>query len=401
MTSNNISEKERRLIFTVLFFSILITMVGVGIIAPFLPIYAEELGAGGVGVGLIFSGFSLARLILMPIFGRWSDKKGRKIFILLGFLFYSIVSVLFIFATSKYQLIAIRMIQGASAAMILPISMAYVGEISKVNHEARSMNSINIALFLGFGIGPLTGGLIHKYSGGIHLNFAALGIAGFIAFLLVAILLPDLKRPVVKDSKGNVREDQGPTRYRDILRNDSFKGIFLFRLSNALGRGAMMAFLPILASAKLNLTTVEIGLTISCNLLLSSLLQIFMAKLADKTDRRRMAIFGNILSAIALLSMPFTSNFTELFMVNLLMGISGAVSIPAVTALVVTNGREYSMGSVMALFNIAMSMGLAAGPLLGGLIKDLSNITYVFVFASASSVLGTILFAIFYGKKKI
>ena len=401
MANIETTEKQRRLIFSVLFLSILVTMIGVGIIAPFLPIYAQEMGAGGIMIGMIFGGFSMARLVSMPIFGKWSDKKGRKRFIYWGFLIYSIVSILFIFATSKYHLLAIRMLQGFSAAMIIPLAMAYVGDISRVNHEARSMNSINIALFLGFSIGPITGGIIHKLSGGITLNFVFLGISGFIAFLLVIFLLPDLKPPTLKDAEGNDKKDQKVSTYREILKNRSLKGIFLFRLSNALGRGALMAFLPILAtSGNLKLDTIEIGIVISSNLLLSSLLQIILAKVADNTDRKMMAIIGNILAAVTLFIMPFTQNFTQLLIANLFMGVSGAISIPAVSGLVIEKGRKYSMGSVMAAFNIAMSIGLAGGPLIGGLINDISNITYVFIFASASSVMGSILIAIFLAKRK-
>ena len=69
----------KRRVFVILFFSIFSSMLGIGIIAPLLPIYAESFGASGLWIGIIFSGFSISRSIFMPIVGRWSDKRGRKI----------------------------------------------------------------------------------------------------------------------------------------------------------------------------------------------------------------------------------------------------------------------------------------------------------------------------------
>ncbi|MBW2575913.1 MAG: MFS transporter, partial [Deltaproteobacteria bacterium] len=74
---NKIDKK----IFGTLFFSIFGTVTGVGIVVPLLPVYAHNLGASGIYIGLIFGSFSLSRTFLLPYFGRYSDKKGRKPFI--------------------------------------------------------------------------------------------------------------------------------------------------------------------------------------------------------------------------------------------------------------------------------------------------------------------------------
>ena len=71
----------RKRIFNVLFVSVFAVMLGLGIVAPLMPLYAENLGATGVWLGLIFAGFSLTRAIFTPIMGRLSDRRGRKRFI--------------------------------------------------------------------------------------------------------------------------------------------------------------------------------------------------------------------------------------------------------------------------------------------------------------------------------
>ncbi|MGD8448408.1 MAG: MFS transporter, partial [Desulfobacterales bacterium] len=70
-------KKLNKKIFSVLFFSIFGAVTGVGIVVPLLPVYAHDLGASGLYIGLIFGSFSLSRSFLLPYFGRYSDKKGR------------------------------------------------------------------------------------------------------------------------------------------------------------------------------------------------------------------------------------------------------------------------------------------------------------------------------------
>ncbi|MBW2106937.1 MAG: MFS transporter, partial [Deltaproteobacteria bacterium] len=68
-------------VFPVLALSIFSSMLGVGIVAPLLPLYAEKMGATGIWIGTIFAAFSISRAIVMPIVGKLSDRSGRKVFL--------------------------------------------------------------------------------------------------------------------------------------------------------------------------------------------------------------------------------------------------------------------------------------------------------------------------------
>ena len=83
-------------IFATLFLAVFVTTMGVGLVAPLLPVYAHELGAGGFQIGLIFGAFSLTRSIFVPYFGKLSDRKGKKPFLTSGLLIYCFLSLLFI-----------------------------------------------------------------------------------------------------------------------------------------------------------------------------------------------------------------------------------------------------------------------------------------------------------------
>jgi DHA1 family multidrug resistance protein-like MFS transporter len=95
-------------IYNVLFISVFATMLGLGIVSPLLPIYAENLGATGIWLGIIFSAFALSRSVFMPIIGRISDRRGRKWIILIGMLAYAVLSLAYIIVESVYSLTAVR-----------------------------------------------------------------------------------------------------------------------------------------------------------------------------------------------------------------------------------------------------------------------------------------------------
>ena len=118
-------------IFSVLFISVFAAMLGLGIIAPLMPIYARSLGASGIWLGIIFAGFSLSRGIFMPIIGKLSDRKGRKRFITLGLLLYSVISLVYLLAGNVYYLTTVRLFHGLASAMVIPVARAYIGEIAE------------------------------------------------------------------------------------------------------------------------------------------------------------------------------------------------------------------------------------------------------------------------------
>ena len=111
--------------FPFLAISVFSTMLGLGIIAPLLPLYADSLGATGLWIGVIFGGFSVSRAVFTPLFGRLSDSRGRKNFLGTGLFIYSVLSLGYIFSGSVFELFGVRLIHGAVSGMIIPIARAW------------------------------------------------------------------------------------------------------------------------------------------------------------------------------------------------------------------------------------------------------------------------------------
>ena len=359
-------------------------MLGLGVILPILPLYAKNLGATGLWLGAIFAGFSISRSVLMPFIGKYSDKSGiRKTFIAAGLFVYSCSSLGYIYSTDVFSLLLVRIVQGACSAMIVPIAMAYIGDITPKDREGSYMGLFTVSLFLGFGIGPLFGGLIMDFFS-MNAAFAAMGALCAIAFFLVVFLLPS-------SNSRHLPDTVSPSSYKEILSSPIIKGVVCYRFVSAFARAAVLSFLPIYASHNVNMSASQIGVVISSSVLLISFLQYPCGKLADRMNRRNLILIGNIPYCLAIILFPFAASFLQVLMINLMLGVLGAMSMPAATAIIVGEGKKFGMGSTMAVFNVSMSLGLGCGPLVSGIIHDYSGLSEVFYFAAFVGVAGSIL----------
>ena len=387
----NSESQTRKKIFFVLFVSIFSCMLGVGIIVPILPIYAETLGATGFWLGAIFAGFSLSRTISMPLVGRFSDRLGRKRFISLGLLVYTFSSLGYIYANSALELVAVRIIQGLSSAMIIPIAMAFIADISPPDKEGSYMGIFTTALFLGFGFGPFLGGLTKDLIG-MKADFLIMGGLCFLALVMVLIYLP-------RSSSIQNKSPSTDIPFKTILQSRSIMAICFYRFANAFCRGSIMTFLPLYAHNSLQLNGRQIGLVISSGILLTTVFLLPFGKLADKLNRKMLVILGSILYFVIVPFIPHTLSFIQILTLNIILGLFGALSLPAASALIVKEGKQYGMGQTMAIFNVAMSLGLGVGPLASGVVLDIWGISGVFYFCTILGFLGIGIVAVLFSKR--
>jgi len=365
-------KKIDKKIFGTLFFSMFGTVTGVGIVVPLLPVYASNLGASGIYIGLIFGAFSLSRTFFLPYFGKSSDKKGRKPFIIIGLFAYTLVSLAFIISNSVESLIVIRFLQGIASAMIMPAVQAYVGDITPPGSEGFTMGLFNMSMFLGLSLGPLIGGVIRdRFT--LDTSFASMGFLTFLGFLLSYILLP----PTTSERAGSRRTE--PLAWKWIVNDRDMAGIFLFRLAYAACIGVIWSFLPVLADLEFSLSSSSIGILVTLGVFSSGLLHVPMGFMADRLNRKMMVIVGGLIITYAIFSFDWANSFGDLLLASTLFGLGGGIAMPALMALAVLKGNEIdAMGSVMGLLAMAHSLGMLAGSLLAGLMMDISRLRHAF-----------------------
>jgi len=373
-------------VFPILAVSIFSAMLGVGLVSPLLPLYASDMGASGLQLGMIFAGYGIVNSVATPIMGRLSDRRGRKLFLCIGLAGYAIFSLGYVWAANVPQLILVRLLMGGAGAMIIPIAMAYIGDLSPKGEEGKWMGYANAAFFSGFGIGPLLGGALAERFG-MNASFYSMGGLCLLAFLVAVLLLPEIRQRKIGE--------RGRLSFKDMSASPMVRGLFSFRLVQALGRGGIMTFLPIFAATYVGLGPTLIGVLLAVNMLPMMVLLPLAGRLADKFNRKAMVIIGNIIYLITLVLIPLANTFWQQLWLCFPRAIGGAISMPAATALTVEEGRKFGMGSTMSILMMAMGIGMAVGPPLSGVIADSIDINAVFYFGGIVGLIGTGLFVWF------
>ncbi len=379
---------HQKKVFSILFFSIFVMVSGVGIVVPLLPIYATNLGASAVYVSMIFASFSLSRTILLPFFGRWSDKKGRKPFILLGLICYVLVSIALFVSDSVNELIFSRFLQGIGSAMIFPVAQAYVGEITNKGSEGYSMGLFNLSMFISLSIGPALGGVIQDIWS-MEAAFATMGVLSFLALILCFFGLP----PVLEEFIPS--RDKDTSSWKMILRDWQIWGLCMFRYAYTAGIGIIWCFLPLLADQNFSLSGSQIGILVSFGVFFSGILQVPMGFVADRTNKMVLICLGGFVAAAGMAGLFIAWDFFTLLAAIGLFGLGGGISTPALTAVFVEKGeQQQAMGSVMAMMTTAHSLGMLTGSLGAGAAVMVFPLEFVFPGAGCFMALGTACFMV-------
>ena len=381
-------EKFDQKILATLFFSVFVNVTGVGIVVPLLPIYAHDLGASGFYIGLIFGAFSLSRTVLMPYFGRLSDQKGRKPFIVWGLFGYALISIAFIYSRNVTTLISIRLFHGVASAMLMPVIQAYVGDVTPKGREGLTMGLFNTFMLFGLSLGPLLGGLI-KDQFGLQTSFLCMGMLALLGFVLCLFLLPP------KASERVIGSPKAPVPWRRLLFSGTLASLLLFRFAYIVCIGIIWAFVPLYADLKFSLSSSSVGLLIMLGVLISGSMNVPMGFVADRMNKAIMIVMGGLIIGYAILSFQWAESFRGMVLAAVIFGIGGGVSMPALMAMAILKGNQNnSMGSVMALMNVAHSLGMLTGALLGGIMMDIYQLEFAFPAGALIMVISTGIFII-------
>jgi MFS family permease len=165
----------------ILFVTVVIDLLGFGIILPLLPLYVNHFGGGPIVAGWLAATFSIMQFLFAPLWGRLSDLHGRRPFILLGLIGSFVSFLIYGFATQLWMLFAARTMAGILTAASLPTAQAYIADVMPPEKRSRGMALIGVAFGVGFATGPWIGGQLGKYGLGMPAFFVAgLALVNFI-----------------------------------------------------------------------------------------------------------------------------------------------------------------------------------------------------------------------------
>jgi MFS family permease len=380
-----------------LLMSVFVAMLGLGIVGPIMPLYAETLGATYTQIGLLSSAWSIARFIFATPAGRLSDTHGRKKVIMVGLLAYATVSLLYVVAWDYKTLLSFRLLHGLGSAASIPVAMAYAAELAPRGQEGKYMGTLNLAIFGGMGVGPLIGGTLTDM---FSLNAPFYVMCGMTSISLVIIMA------FLPESKQSIEINKKRPSVRKVLSNRVLLASFIFRAVNALGRGSIMGFLTIFMTSRvvdggMGLSVTAAGWVLSIGQLSNAFMQQPCGKLADRFNKNLLVIAGGLVSVVGMGLFPVSKSFMHILGARLLFSAGSALMMPALSAIAAIEGREYGVGTTMSVLQSAMSLGMMGGPLLSGVLADMFSLSPIFYVGSGISFLGLIAFTILQPRSKV
>jgi DHA1 family multidrug resistance protein-like MFS transporter len=375
--------------FVVVWLALFVSIAGIAMVSPLLAVFAQDLGASGIWLGLAFSGFAISQIPLMLIMGRLSDRFGKRLFLWMGLLIFAVAAAGYFWSPTCKELVLFRILSGVGSAMVIPTAYAYVGELAPRGHEGRYMGLFNIAMIAGFGIGPMLGGMVYDRLG-MDATFLSMGILSSLGFLVAFFFLPGGKSSLPAEGHRDVS-----TPFAVMLKDNTMRGIITFQLVLGLSYGAVLAFLGIFMTSKLGTSLTLVGIVMSVRSILNGTLAYPFGWLADRMSRVLLASVGLTVVGVCSLVVPWAGSFALMVVVFVILGIFESMASPSINAITVGKGRVLGMGSVMGVFNTASSAGLLIGSLVGGAIDDCFGTAWVFRYAAILVFAGVVAFNLF------
>ncbi|MCY7951592.1 multidrug efflux MFS transporter Bmr [Bacillus inaquosorum] len=371
--------EKQNITLMILLTNLFIAFLGIGLVIPVTPTIMNELHLSGTAVGYMVACFAVTQLIVSPIGGRWVDRFGRKIMIVIGLLFFSVSEFLFGIGKIVEILFISRMLGGISAAFIMPGVTAFIADITTIKTRPKALGYMSAAISTGFIIGPGIGGFLAEIHSRLPFFFAA-------AFALLAAILSMLtlrepeRNPENQDIKGQ------KTGFKRIFAPMYFIA-FLIILISSFGLASFESLFALFVDHKYGFTASDIAVMITGGAIVGAITQVV---LFDRFTRWfgeiHLIRYSLILSTSLVFLMTIVNSYVSILLVTVTVFVGFDLMRPAVTTYLskIAGNEQGFAGGMNSMFT---SIGNVFGPIIGGMLFDI-DVNYPFYFATVALAIG-------------
>jgi len=364
-------------------------MAGMNLILPFLPLYVQKLGITDVHQvetwsGIIFAGTPLLAGLLAPVWGKFSDRFGRKVMLIRSGLGMGIVMILIGFAQNPLELLGLRLLMGTIAGFI-PSAYALQAAETPTEYAGRSLGILQTGAVTGTMVGPLIGGALSEWLG-IRNVFYFTGVLLAMAAVVVIFGVHESRNyeKFSLKSWGSRERKSGEKEWKELRQLQ----IWPLYLTSFLIFFAMQSIEPIITvyvqsmHVHEHLATIS-GLVFAASGIGNILASPFLGRLGDRIGNRKVLFFSLLMMAVFSIPQAWIFNPWGVLGLRFLAGLFVGGLVPSVNALLRKSAPIEMQGTVFGFNQMANSMGSVIGPIFGSFVASHFGIQDIFYFTSA------------------
>ncbi len=361
---------------SVIFLTVFIDLLGFGIIIPLLPFYAESFGANAFVIGLLGSSFSLMQFLFSPVWGRLSDRVGRRPIILLG-LAGSCVSYLMLALADSLVLVFVGRILGGIAGANIPTAQAYIADVTTPENRAKGMGMVGAAFGMGFIFGPAIGGILSHLGTAAPMWFASALCGGNL--VAAWMLLPE--------SRSMATARPTLSRMAALRRAFADRRLILLLLLYFIVTMAFSGFeatFALFSERRFGFTVATIGYLFAfIGLTLAIVQGVLVGRVVKRVGEPRLIPVAVATIGVGIGLVPFAWSMPMLLLASGTLAVGMGFNGPSLSAMVSKLTSPEDQGGMLGLASSLASLGRVVGPAGGGYLFDAVGMTATYLVAAA------------------
>ena len=365
-------------------------VLSMGILSPILPLYLTSIGVTPEILGLMFSVAMVGMVIGETSSGWLADRFGIKLPLSVATFVSALVLFCFVLTRSVPAIFAIFFFWGLVRSALFGPSRGYIGANTPVSKRATFMAIITAVVTASRSLGALPSGFMADNWGYHSVIFAASGIAMLAGFIVVIglrkIRLAKLAPPSVAPS---AIEELPPLNYRTSFL--SLTPQCVVTALQFLGLGALMTFLPLLATQVIGVRATEVGILFTIAGLATMVMGIPIGMLADRVGKKIFMILGLLVSAVAMAGIAFAQSFSWLIVFSVVNGLGMVMFTPAALGFLSETVPVHRQSTAMGIYGgVCENVGIIAGSALGGFVWGAWGPQATFLMGTIAASLGAV-----------
>lgn len=349
---------------SVVFLTILLDLIGFGMLLPLLPFYALKLNASPAQIGLLFSSYSLTQLLFSPLLGRLSDRVGRRPVMLVSVLGSALAHLMFAMADSFALLVLARSLAGVAAANY-SIAQAWMADVTTAENRSKAMGLVGAAFGIGFVLGPALGSVLALTPmGAPAVPYAAAALSG-LNFLIALAWLPESLPKEVRE-RSQERPWVDPRGFLRMWHNPPLRGLMLLFFLVMFCFSLFEATLALYCHRQFGFDEHRTSLLfVYVGVVLAVVQGGLLGRLIRAFGEKRLILGGIALMALGLAMLPLYPSVALVLVSLLLLAVGSGVHNPSATGLLSQLTDAESQGSTIGLSRSFGALARTLGPITG------------------------------------